>query len=117
MARPLHRVQIWNGLAIVLALVLSLAHFVDALKHGPAAIVAQADHSVFHQTQQSSPDLSPTHDHHSVSDHDHVPIVILLVSKQQQIWPQARHIAAEGQLSALIMAEALRRPPRVGGTV
>jgi hypothetical protein len=112
MARPVQNVQTWNGLVIFLALVISIAHFVDALKHGPAAFIAQANHSVLHQTQHNSPDLQPMHDHHSVSDHDHVPIVILPQSKQPQIWPQARHIGADGQLSALIMAEALRRPPR-----
>jgi hypothetical protein len=115
MARPLYNVRIWNGLVIVLALVLSIAPFVDALKHGPAAIIAEAGHGVLHQTLQNGPDLSPTHDHHSGSDHDHVPSVILPQSKQPPSWLQARHIGADGQLCALIMAAALRRPPRADG--
>ena len=118
MVRPLHNVRIWNGLVIVLALALSISPFGDTLKHGTAATIAEADHAVFHQTPHYGLDhFSPLHDHHSVCDHDHVTIVILPRSKQPPICLQAHHIGADGQLSALILAEALRRPPRADGIV
>lgn len=102
--------RVWWRLVIVLALCLAPAF--DAVKHGPAAMIAEADHTAFHQSQQGSPDIAAAHNHHSVYDHDHVPAVILPQSKQQLISLPSRHIGGDGQFLALIMAEALRRPPR-----
>jgi hypothetical protein len=36
------------ALALVLSIVLSIAHFEDALQQCPAAIIAEANHAVFH---------------------------------------------------------------------
>jgi len=59
MARLLHNVRTWKGLALrwhcdgialalVLSIVLSIAHFEDALQQCRAAIIAEANHAVFH---------------------------------------------------------------------
>ena len=61
--------------AIVMALSLAAAPAIEAVKHGPGAMVAEADHRAYHSEHGHSHDMPSGH--HDSGDHDHVSAAVL----------------------------------------
>ena len=64
---------IQRALFLALLLALALAPAVEAAHHGPAALVAEADH----HAHPSGPDHHHPEGQHDANDHDHISVVLL----------------------------------------
>lgn len=77
---------------LILALSLAVAPAIEAVKHGPGAMAAEADHRAYHAEHGHSHDIAGS-DHHDSSDHDHVGAA-LVASLGSEIPPATRADAA-----------------------
>ena len=62
--------------AIVMALSLAASPAIEAVKHGPGAIMDEADHRAYHSEHGYSHDMPSGH--HDSGDHDHVSAAVLV---------------------------------------
>jgi hypothetical protein len=97
--------------AVFLALLLCAAPVIESVKHGPAIVVAEAEHAAFHVLHDHSKGHGVA-DHHNSGDHEHVVTDLILVDMSAAIPPLHSYqrpacLAADGTLT-----QGLRRPPR-----
>ena len=99
-------------MTLCLALLLAFAPAVEAVKHGPGAMVAEADHRAFHADHGHSHDVAGM-DHHDSSDHDHVGAALLL-SPEAEVPPRPqRTLHPEAFIADGTIRDGPRRPPRL----
>jgi hypothetical protein len=96
---------------VLVFLTLALVPMLQAVTHGPAAVLAEADHAAYHAELG---DLWQVDDdtHHDAIDHDHSTNVILPAADDPAPPPgqnlrSLRHFSLAG-----IAGNGLRRPPR-----
>jgi hypothetical protein len=92
-------------------LTLALVPIMQSVTHGPAAILAEADHAAYHAEQGDLWQMDD-HTHHDAIDHDHSTSVILPAADDPapplgQNVRSLRHVSLAG-----IAGNGLRRPPR-----
>lgn len=98
------------GLVTVLSLAVAPAF--EAVKHGPGALAAEAEHSAFH-AGHGHVHAAQGGEHHDSGDHDHIGAA-LLVNPWTEFHPaperkwQSDHAAATEKIR-----DGPRRPPRV----
>ncbi len=97
--------------AIVMALSLAAAPAIEAIKHGPGAMVAEADHRAYHAEHGHSHDAPSGH--HDSGDHDHVSMAILASCGSSFHTPPKPTLRPEGTVAHGTIREGLRRPPRL----
>lgn len=96
---------------LVLALSLAAAPAVEAAKHGPGAVAAEAEHRAYHAAHGHQHDLPQQH--HDAGDHDHVAAALLLAPGAEHRPPPERSLRP-GSLSADgTIHDGPRRPPRL----
>ena len=105
--------RIWALCAcLIMALSLAAAPAVEAVKHGPGAMAAEADHRAFHAEHGHSHDMPSGH--HDSSDHDHVSAALLrlpgaAIPCRHRSGPCGQTaLAADGTIR-----DGPRRPPRL----
>jgi hypothetical protein len=102
--------SLWVTLLFVAAL--ACAPAIEAIKHGPGVMAAEADHRAFHATQGHGHGIGSPHQPES-SDHDHVTVALPaaagteILVKPAQRW----HIIALGADGTI--RDGPRRPPRL----
>ncbi len=98
--------------AVVLVfLALALVPVMHAVTHGPAAILADADHAAYH-AEHGDHWQADGDGHHDAIDHDHSTSVILPGQDDTDLPPDQkvrslRHVSLAG-----VAEDGLRRPPR-----
>jgi hypothetical protein len=103
-----------RAMVVLVFLALALVPILQAVTHGPAAFLAEADHAAYHAELG---DLWQLDDdtHHDAIDHDHSTSVIL-PSADDPAPPLGQNVRSLRHVSLPGIAEdCLRRPPR--GTV
>ena len=96
---------------LIVALLLAVAPAIEAVKHGPGTMAAEADHRAFHAEHGHSHEMP--HGHHDSTDHDHVGAA-LLDSHGQEVHPAPQRtlrpdiLVADGTIR-----DGPRRPPRL----
>jgi len=106
----------WQGIralcvTLVLALSLTVSPAIEAAKHGPGTLVAEAAHMAHH--------AGPGHDHahsaakHDSADHDHVTTAILPHPAPEVFPAPARHLPPGAIHADDRTREGPRRPPRL----
>ncbi len=101
MAQILQRI-----VAVLLLFALSVSPIVDAVKHGPAAYVAEMEHNADHARHPA------THQHHNINDHDHTAVVILPATLAQPVQFAGNFdLPAPAHVSDM-RPQLPRRPPR-----
>lgn len=100
-----------RAMIVLVFLALALVPILQAVTHGPAAFLAEADHAAYHAELG---DLWQLDDdtHHNAIDHDHSTSVILPAADDTAPPPgqkvrSLRHVNLAG-----IAGTGLRRPPR-----
>ncbi|OYU19839.1 MAG: hypothetical protein CFE34_03420 [Rhodobacteraceae bacterium PARR1] len=97
--------------ALVMALSLASAPGIEAVKHGPAAILAEADHRAYHAEQGHGHDMRSGH--HDSGDHDHVSAAVLVPTGAEVIQsPPAVRLLPDGMVADGTIRDGPRRPPR-----
>lgn len=99
------------GVTLIVVLSLAVAPSIEAVKHGPDAVLAEADHRSFHAKHGHGHEMSQ--DHHDSTDHDHVSVVLLNdpgmdANPDPQRTLRRDIIAADGTIR-----DGPRRPPRL----
>lgn len=96
---------------LIVALSLAVAPAIEAVKHGPGAMVAEADHRAFHAENGHAHELPQGHN--GSTDHDHVSVAVLDApgleihpTPQRTLRPET--LAADGTIR-----DGPRRPPRL----
>jgi len=97
--------------AIVMALSLAAAPAMEAVKHGPGAMVAEADHRAFHAEHGHSHDMPSGH--HDSGDHDHVSAAVLAAPGNEVHTSPERTLRPDAMAAAGTIREGPRRPPRL----
>ena len=97
--------------AIVMALSLAAAPAIEAVKHGPGAMVAEADHRAYHAEHGHSHDMPSGH--HDSGDHDHVSAAVLASPGAAFHAPPTRTLRPEGMVADGTIRDGPRRPPRL----
>jgi hypothetical protein len=94
-----------------MALSLAAAPAIEAVKHGPGAMAAEADHRTYHSEHGHSHDMPSGH--HDSGDHDHVSAVVLAPHGATFHAPPTRILRPDGMVAASTIREGPRRPPRL----
>ena len=107
----------WRGIGALLAtfwlaLSLAVAPAVLAVKHGPGALAAEADHRTFHDKNGQSHAIAAP-DHHDSSDHDHVGAALLASPGEDIPPPPARTLRPASLAAKSMIRDGPRRPPRL----
>lgn len=97
--------------AIVMALSMAAAPAIEAVKHGPAALAAEADHRAYHDAHGHSHDMPSGH--HDSGDHDHVSAAVLAAAGAGVITAPERTRHPEAMPAAGTVRDGPRRPPRL----
>jgi hypothetical protein len=97
--------------AVVMALSLAAAPAIEAVKHGPGAMVTEADHRVYHAEQGYSHDIPSGH--HDSGDHDHVSAVVHASPGAAFHAPSEQTLRPDGMVADGTIREGPRRPPRL----
>lgn len=97
---------------LILALSLGFAPAIEAVKHGPRAMAAEADHRAFHAAQGHAHDIAGAA-HHDSSDHDHVGAALLAPPRTEIPPPPARTLRADSLGADGTIRDGPRRPPRL----
>lgn len=103
-----------RAMVVLVFLALALVPILQAVTHGPAAFLAEADHAAYHAELG---DLWQVNDdtHHDAIDHDHSTSVILPAADDPAP-PLGQYVRSLRHVSlGSIARNSLRRPPR--GTV
>jgi hypothetical protein len=93
------------------ALSLALAPAVEAVKHGPGAMAAEADHRAYHAEHGHVHDIAGA-DHHESGDHDHGGAALLASPEAEAPPPPARTLRPGSLGADGTIREGPRRPPR-----
>ncbi len=99
------------GATLVMVLALAMGPAVEAAKHGPAALVAEAEHSAFHAGHGHLHDLAAGY--HESGDHDHIATVLLAAAGAEFHPVPARTSRPEGVAADGMIRDGPRRPPRL----
>lgn len=107
----------WRGIralwaVLCLALSLAIAPTVEAVKHGPGAMAAEADHRAYHAAHSHSHDIAGA-DHHDSSDHDHVGAALLAPPGAEVPPPPERTLRPDALVASGTIRDGPRRPPRL----
>jgi hypothetical protein len=107
----------WAGIralcvCLIMALSLAVAPAVEALKHGPGAMAAEADHRAYHAEHGHVHDIAGS-DHHDSSDHDHVGAALLAAPGAEVPPPPARTLRPASSAADGTIRDGPRRPPRL----
>ncbi|MFN0114366.1 MAG: hypothetical protein ACKVPY_06790 [Paracoccaceae bacterium] len=97
---------------LIVALSLTAAPAVLAMKHGPGALAAEADHLAFHAEQGHLHEM-PTSDHHDSSVHDHVGAALLAATETAFQPAPERTLRPVSKLADGTIRDGPRRPPRL----
>lgn len=97
--------------AIVMALSLAAGPAIEAVKHGPGAMVAEADHRAYHSEHGHSHAIP--NGHHDSGDHDHVGAAVLVSPGAEFHAPPMRTLRPDGMVADGTIREGPRRPPRL----
>ena len=97
--------------ALVMALSLAAAPAIEAVKHSPGAIVAEAEHRAFHAAHGHSHDVPSGH--HDSGDHDHVSVAVLTSPGTEDHAPPERTLRPDGMGAKSTIRDGPRRPPRL----
>lgn len=97
--------------ALGLAFALAAAPAIEAVKHGPAAQAAEADHRAFHAAHGHSHDLPAGH--HDSGDHDHVSAAVLAPAGAEVHSAPARKLHPDAMVANGTIRDGPRRPPRL----
>lgn len=104
--------RVWSlCAAIVMSLSLAAAPAIEAVKHGPGAMVAEADHRAYHAAHGHSHDMPSGH--HDSGDHDHVSVAVLAPPAATFHAPPMRTLWPDGTVADGAIREGPRRPPRL----
>lgn len=96
---------------LIVAVSLAVAPAIEAVKHGPGAMVAEADHRAFHAEHGHSHEMPQGH--HDSTDHDHVSVA-LLDAPGLEIHPAPQRTLRPETLAADdTIRDGPRRPPRL----
>lgn len=99
---------------LIVALSLAAAPAAEAVKHGPGALAAEADHRAWHtENGQSHAMPSGSHGHHDSGDHDHVVAAILVASGSEVAFPPKSTLRPETLAADGTIRDGPRRPPRL----
>jgi hypothetical protein len=102
----------WGRLwALCGALFLCAAPVIEAVKHGPGALAAEADHRVVHLEQGHSHDIPSGH--HDSDDHDHVSVALVGPISSDLHAPPTRSLRPCWMAADGTIREGPRRPPRL----
>ena len=106
----------WRGISTLwavlwLALALAAAPAVEAVKHGPAVMVAEADHRACHAEYGHSHDIAGA-DHHDPSENDHVGAALLASPGAEMPPPPERTLRPNALVADETIRDGPRRPPR-----
>lgn len=103
---------LWSLCAtIVMALSLAAAPAIEAVKHGPGAMAAKADHRAFH-AEHGQTNYLPS-GHHDAGDHDHVSAAVLASPGAAFHAPPERSLRPDRMVTDGTIREGPRRPPRL----
>lgn len=107
----------WRGIrtlwaALCLALSLAFAPAIEAVKHGPGALAAEADHRAYHAGHGHLHDIAGA-DHHDSSDHDHVGAALFASQGADVPLPPERTLRPEPLSADGTIRDGPRRPPRL----
>jgi hypothetical protein len=94
-----------------MALSLAAAPAIEAIKHGPGAMVAEADHRAHRAAHGHSHDMPSGH--HDSGDHDHVSAAVLASPGATFHAPPMRTLRPDGTVADGTIREGPRRPPRL----
>ncbi len=97
--------------SIVMALSLSAAPALEAVEHGPGAMMAEADYPAFHAEHGHTHDMPGGH--HDSGDHDHVCAVVLASSEAAFHAPPVRTSRPDSMVADGTIRDGPRRPPRL----
>ena len=97
---------------LCLALSLAVAPAIEAIKHGPGAMAAEADHRAYHAEHGHSHDIAGA-DHHDSSDHDHVGAALLAAPGADVPPPPKRTLRPDPISADGTIRDGPRRPPRL----
>ncbi len=97
---------------LCLALSLAVAPAIEAIKHGPGAMAAEADHRAYHAEHGHSHDIAGA-DHHDSSDHDHVGAALLAAHGADVPPPPKRTLRPDPLTADGTIRDGPRRPPRL----
>jgi hypothetical protein len=97
---------------LCLAVVLAIGPAMDAVKHGPGAMAAEADHRAYHLEHGHSHDIAGS-DRHDPGDHDHVGAALLAPPGAEVAPPPERTLRPGSIVADETIREGPRRPPRV----
>ena len=95
---------------MILALSLVIAPAIEAVKHGPGAMVAEADHHAFHAEHGNTHEMP--NGHHDSTDHDHVGAALLDASGPEVHPAPQRTLRPETLAADDTIRDGPRRPPR-----
>lgn len=97
---------------LYLALSLTAAPVLQAVKHGPGAMAAEADHRAFHADQGAAHDIAGP-EHHDSTDHDHVGAALVAQPAADVAPPPARTLRPAALAAVGTIRDGPRRPPRL----
>lgn len=106
----------WGGLwalcaALGLALFIAGAPAIEAAKHGPGAMTAEADHRAYHAEHGHTHDMP--RGHHDSADHDHVVAAVLAPPEAAFQTSPERTLRPDGIAADGTIRDGPRRPPRL----
>ena len=95
---------------LIVAFSLAAAPAALAMKHGPGALAAEADHRAIHAGHEHE---MPKSDPHDSSDHEHVSAALL--AAQEADWHPApeRSLRPDTMIADGTIRDGPRRPPRL----
>lgn len=110
------RVSGWDWLwslcaAVVMALSLAAAPAIETVKHGPGAMMAEADHRAYHAAHGHSHEIPSGH--HDAGDHDHVSAAVLAAPGAEVHTSPERKLRPDTMVAVGSIREGPRRPPRL----
>lgn len=97
---------------LIVSLSLAAAPATLAVKHGPGAMAAEADHRAYHAEHGHELDIAGA-DHHDSSDHDHGGAALLATPAAEVPPPPARTLRPKALAADGTIREGPRRPPRL----
>jgi hypothetical protein len=95
---------------LCLGLALTIAPAAEAVKHGPGAMVAEAEHLAYHAERGDGHEM-PLH-HHDYGDHDHVSVVILVAPPAVLPPMPDRTLRPAAMAADSVTRDGPKRPPR-----
>ena len=96
---------------LIMALSLASAPAILAVKHGPGALAAEADHRAYHAEHGHTHDMP--HGHHDSTDHDHFGAAVLAEPGTALHPPPDRTRRPDAIATSGTIRDGPRRPPRL----